>query len=121
MKGLKGNKERRLRVHLLQPLAITFLLLWVCTMLLFTRNTYNELENRVKTETRNARISLEEYYEFYAEDLVYRLGDEARNILIHNLSSSSLQISDLDGGIAFVVRTASGYERSQLAWGWGNQ
>lgn len=121
MKGLKGNKERRLRVHLLQPLAITFLLLWVCTMLLFTRNTYNELETRVKTETRNARISLEEYYEFYAEDLVYRLGDEARNILIHNLSSSSLQISDLDGGIAFVVRTASGYERSQLAWGWGNQ
>lgn len=121
MKGLKGNKKRRLRVHLLQPLAITFLLLWVCTMLLFTRNTYNELETRVKTETRNARISLEEYYEFYAEDLVYRLGDEARNILIHNLSSSSLQISDLDGGIAFVVRTASGYERSQLAWGWGNQ
>ena len=122
MKGLKGNKERRLRVHLLQPLAITFLLLWVCTMLLFTRNTYNELENRVETEARNARISLEEYYEFYTEDLIYRLGDEARNILIHNLSSSSLgQVSELDGGTAFVVRTSSGYERSQLAWGWGNQ
>ena len=27
MKGLKGKKERRLRVPLLQPLAITFLLL----------------------------------------------------------------------------------------------
>ena len=122
MKGLKENKERRLRVHLLQPLAITFLLLWVCTMLLFTRNTYNELETRVETEARSAQISLEEYYEFYTEDLVYRLGDEARNILIHNLCSSSLgQISELDGGIAFVARTSSGYERSQLAWGWGNQ
>ena len=122
MKGLKGNKERRLRVHLLQPLAITFLLLWVCTMLLFTRNTYDELETRVETEARSAQISLEEYYEFYTEDLVYRLGDEARNILIHNLCSSSLgQISELDGGMAFVARTSSGYERSQLAWGWGNQ
>lgn len=122
MKGLKGNKERRLRVHLLQPLAITFLLLWVCTMLLFTRNTYNELETRVKTAARSAQISLEEHYEFYTKNYAAGMGEEANGILMSNLSSLSLgQVSELDGGMAFVVRTASGYERSQLAWGWGNQ
>ena len=122
MKGLKGKKERRLRVHLLQPLAITFLLLWVGTMLLFTRNTYSELETRVKTEARSAQISLEEHYEFYTRNYAAGMGEEANGILMSNLSSLSLgPVSELDGGMAFVVRTASGYERSQLSWGWGHQ
>ncbi len=122
MKGLKGKKERRLRVHLLQPLAITFLLLWVGTMLLFTRNTYSELETRVKSEARTAQIVLEEHYEFYTKNYAAGRGEEANSILMTNLSELSIgQVSELDGGMAFVVRTASGYERSQLSWGWGNQ
>ena len=44
MKCSKKNKSRHLRWHLLQPLAITFVLLWLGTMLMFTSNTCNEME-----------------------------------------------------------------------------
>lgn len=63
-----------------------------------------------------------ELYEYYTRNYASGLGEEACNILSGNLSDLSVgQVSELDGGIAFVMSTATGYVRSQLAWGWGHQ
>ena len=122
MKCSKKNKSRHLRWHLLQPLAITFVLLWLGTMLMFTSNTCNEMETSAKQAARSAQTSMEEQYEYYTKNYASGLGEQACSILMGNLSSLSLgQVSELDGGIAFVMRTATGYVRSQLAWGWGHQ
>ena len=122
MKCSKKNKSRHLRWHLLQPLAITFVLLWLGTMLMFTSKTCNEMETSAKQAARSAQTSMEEHYEYYTKNYASGLGEQACSILMGNLSSLSLgQVSELDGGIAFVVRTATGYVRSQLAWGWGHQ
>ena len=122
MRYLGTNRPRRLRWHLLQPLTITFLLLWLGTMLLFTSNTCHDLETSVNTTARLARNSMEEQCGFYTRNIDSGLGREADHILSQNLSSLSLgQVSELDGGMAFAVRTETGYARSQLTWGWGNQ
>ena len=94
-----------MRWHLLQPLAITFVLLWLGTMLMFTSNTCNEMETSAKQAARSAQTSMEEHYEYYTKNYASGLGEQACSILRDNLSSLSLgQVSELDGGIAFVMR-----------------
>lgn len=116
------KSPRRLRWRLLQPLAITFALLWLGTMILFTNNTCRDMENGAKTAARSAQSGMEEQYEFYTNNIASGLGEEANHILSGNLSNLSLgQVSEMDGGMALVVRTLYGYVRSQLAWGWGHQ
>lgn len=80
------------------------------------------METSAKQAARSAQTSMEEQYEYYTKNYASGLGEQACSILMGNLSSLSLgQVSELDGGIAFVMRTATGYVRSQLAWGWGHQ
>lgn len=116
------KRARRLRWRLMQSLTVTFVLLWLGTMVLFTSNTCSDMESGAKTTARAAQNSVDEHYEFYTNNIASGLGEQANHILSGNLSSLSLgQVSEMDGGMAFVVRTLYGYERSQLAWGWGNQ
>ena len=118
----KKSKSRRLRWHLLQPLAITFVLLWLGTMIMFTSNTCHEMESSVKNAAQSVQNSMKEHYEYYTRNYASGLEEEACNILSINLSDLSVgQVSELDGGIAFVMSTATEYVRSQLAWGWGHQ
>lgn len=122
MQLFENNKSRRLRGHLLLPLAITFTVLWLGTMILFTSDTCEEMEDSIRTTARLAQNSMKEQYEYYTRNYASDLREEANNILSHNLSDLSLgQISELDGGVAFVMRTSNGYVRSQLAWAWGHQ
>lgn len=123
MKVFKRNKSHRLRWHLLQPLTVTFVLLWFGTMFMFTSNTCDRMDDSVKSSARSARNTMEEQYQYYIKNCASGMEEEqAGNILINNLSDWSLgQISEYDGGMAFYKRTYNGYVRSQLAWGWGNQ
>lgn len=122
MKRFWNHHPRRLRWRLLQPLAVTFALLWIGTMILFTNNTCQELRTSTHTAAQSARNSMDEYQEYYTQNLASGLGTEASHILRNNLSGLSLgQVSEMDGGMALIMRTETGYVRSQLAWGWGNQ
>ena len=122
MSRSEKKRARRLRWRLMQSLTVTFVLLWLGTMVLFTSNTCSDMESGAKTAARAAQTSVDEHYEFYTNNIASGLGEQANHILSGNLSSLSLgQVSEMDGGMAFVVRTLYGYERSQLSWGWGNQ
>ena len=122
MSRSEKKRARRLRWRLMQSLTVTFVLLWLGTMVLFTSNTCSDMESGAKTAARAAQTSVDEHYEFYTNNIASGLGEQANHILSGNLSSLSLgQVSEMHGGMAFVVRTLYGYERSQLSWGWGNQ
>lgn len=122
MRRSEKKRPRRLRWRLMQSLTVTFVLLWLGTMILFTSNTCSDMESGAKTAARSAQNSVDEHYEFYTNNIASGLGEQANHILSGNLSSLSLgQVSEMDGGMAIVVRTLYGYVRSQLTWGWGNQ
>jgi len=116
-------KEKSLRKHLLQPLARTFFLLWLGTMVLLTSATCQELETTVKLSAQNIRTTIEEYREYYKRNIDSGLGAEADHILINNISALSLgQVNSMDGGVAIIMRTYNmDYVRSQLTWGYGHQ
>ena len=113
MSRSEKKRARRLRWRLMQSLTVTFVLLWLGTMVLFTSNTCSDMESGAKTAARAAQTSVDEHYEFYTNNIASGLGEQANHILSGNLSSLSLgQVSEMDGGMAFVVRTLYGYERS---------
>ena len=116
-------KEKSLRKHLLHPLAITFALLWLGTMMLLTSATCQELETTVKLSAQNIRTTIEEYREYYKRNIDSGLGAEADHILINNISALGLgQVNSMDGGVAIIMRTYNmDYVRSQLTWGYGHQ
>lgn len=112
----------RLRRKLLLPLGLTFALLWLGTMALFTSDTCRQLDEAVNTTARSIQSEMQEDWEYCHDILAPRLGDEAANILRENLSMRTMgNISSMDGGIALSIRTSQGLIRSQLAWGWGYQ
>ena len=112
-----------LRKHLLQPLAVTFALLWLGTMMLLTGSTRNELQTAAKLSAQNIRTTIEEYRGYYERNIDSGLGAKADNILIGNLSTLTLgQVNSMDGGVAIAMRTYNmDYARSQLTWGYGHQ
>ena len=114
---------KSLRKHLLHPLAITFLLLWLGTMVLLTSATCKELETTAKLNAQNIRTTIEEYREYYKRNIDSGLGAEADNILTSNISALTLgQVNSMDGGVSIAVRTYNmDYARSQLTWGYGHQ
>lgn len=116
-------KAKSLRKHLLHPLAITFALLWLGTMVLLTSGTCKELETTAKLNAQNIRTTIEEYREYYKRNIESGLGAEADNILINNISALTLgQVNSMDGGVAIIMRTYNmDYVRSQLTWGYGHQ
>lgn len=122
MKNIFQKHPRRLRRRLLRPLIITFLLLWVGTMMLFTNNRVAEMETRVRMATGSAQSSMYEFTnEFHERNLENGLGIEAKHIMSHFLSTLSLgQVSQMDGGMALVMRVQEGYAKSQLSFGWGH-
>lgn len=121
MKKAYHKHPQRLRIRLLRPLAITFLILWVGTMVLITNNRVDEVATRVRMNMGSAQSRMDEFYnEFYERNLENNLGVEAKHIMSHFLSSLSLgQVSEMDGGMSLVMRVEEGYAESQLAWGWG--
>lgn len=116
-------KEKSLRKHLLHPLAVTFFLLWLGTMVLLTSATCKELETTAKLNGQNIRTTIEEYQEYYKRNIDNGLGAEADNILTSNISALTLgQVNSMDGGVSIAVRTYNmDYARSQLTWGYGHQ
>lgn len=121
MKKAFQNHPRRLRLQLLRPLAITFLILWVGTMVLITNNRVDEIVTRVRMDMGSAQSRMDEFYnEFYERNLENGLGVEAKHIMSHFLSELSTgQVRQMDGGMALVMRAGEGYAESQLSWGWG--
>ena len=121
MKKAFQNHPKRLRLQLLRPLAITFLILWVGTMVLITNNRVDEIVTRVRMDMGSAQSRMDEFYnEFYERNLENGLGVEAKHIMSHFLSELSTgQVRQMDGGMALVMRAGEGYAESQLSWGWG--
>ncbi|SDJ12488.1 Signal transduction histidine kinase [Proteiniclasticum ruminis] len=121
MKKTYHKHPQRLRIRLLRPLAITFLILWVGTMVLITNNRVDEIVTRVRMDMGSAQSRMDEFYnEFYERNLENGLGVEAKHIMSHFLSELSTgQVSQMDGGMALVMRAGEGYAESQLSWGWG--
>ena len=115
------NHPKRLRLQLLRPLAITFLILWVGALVLITNNRVDEIATRVRMNMGSAQSRMDEFYnEFYERNLQNNLGVEAKHIMSHFLSSLSLgQVNEMDGGMSLVMRVEEGYAESQLSWGWG--
>lgn len=116
------KNAKSLRKHLLQPLALTFFLLWLGTMVLLTSATCKELDTTARLNAQNIRTTMEEYRDYYKRNIDSGLGAEADNILIHNLSALTLgQVNSMDGGVAIITRSQSmEYLHSQLAWGYGH-
>lgn len=116
---------KSLRKHLLHPLAITFALLWLGTMVLLTSGTCKELEVTVESTAHSVRDMLDNEQETYLYNIENNyLGDEADNILATNLSyTAAWQIERMENGIALAARNHSGtdYIRSQITWGHGEE
>lgn len=90
MSRSEKKRARRLRWRLMQSLTVTFVLLWLGTMVLFTSNTCSDMESGAKTAARAAQTSVDEHYEFYTNNIASGLGEQANHILSGNLSSLSL-------------------------------
>lgn len=98
MRRSEKNRARRLRWRLMQSLTVTFVLLWLGTMILFTSNTCSDMESSAKTAARTAQNSVDEHYEFYTNNIASGLREQANHILSGNLSSLSLgQVSEMVG------------------------
>lgn len=52
MSRSEKKRARRLRWRLMQSLTVTFVLLWLGTMVLFTSNTCSDMESGAKTAAR---------------------------------------------------------------------
>ncbi len=118
----KKKHPVRLRWYLFGTLIITFAVLWAATMLLFTKNTYDQIKLDINAAARSAKTAMEENYdEFYIKNINGGLGAEADLILQDHLSYLSIgEFSDGDGGAALAVGTKSDHIRSQITWGRGN-
>ena len=89
MSRSEKKRARRLRWRLMQSLTVTFVLLWLGTMVLFTSNTCSDMESGAKTAARAAQTSVDEHYEFYTNNIASGLGEQANHILSGNLSSAA--------------------------------
>lgn len=120
---MKKNRPRKLRWRLAVPLTTAFALLWLGTMALFTNAAVDRLEQTVSIRYGYARDNMEEQFEIYQNNLSKGLGAEADHILTYNISSSSMELTDIaEGGIAFLLRDEAGEElRSQLTYGYGHE
>ena len=113
----------RLRRRIAVPLMLAFSVLWLGTMALLTASTQDRLDITVQRIYKDARDDLEEQWSYYEANLENGLGAEAEHILVDNLSSSSLALTDIaEGGMAFVTRDEENHViQSQLAWGYGHE
>ena len=113
----------RLRRRIAVPLMLAFSVLWLGTMALLTASTQDRLDITVQRIYKDARDDLEEQWSYYEANLENGLGAEAEHIMVDNLSSSSLALTDIaEGGMAFVTRDEENHVfRSQLAWGYGHE
>lgn len=128
----KKKQPARLRWYLFRTLIITFTMLWIATMLLFTKTTYDQIQLNLESAARSVKTAAEDYYnEFYtkntseipvyAADDTNETTDEAYISLQNYLSYLSIgEFSESDGGAAIAVCTGSKTARSQIAWGYGN-
>ena len=116
-------KAKPLRKHLLQPLAVTFALLWLGTMVLLTSATCKELEVTAESTANSIQERLEREQETYLYNY-NQLGTKTEHILVGNLSSlAAWQIEKTENGVALAALNHSGtdYIRSQITWGHGNE
>lgn len=113
----------RLRRRIAVPLMLAFSVLWLGTMVLLTASTQDRLDITVQRIYKDARDDLEEQWSYYEANLENGLGAEAEHIMVDNLSSSSLALTDIaEGGMAFVTRDEENHViQSQLAWGYGHE
>lgn len=113
----------RLRRRIAVPLMLAFSVLWLGTMALLTASTQDRLDITVQRIYKDARDDLEERWSYYEANLENGLGAEAEHIMVDNLSSSSLALTDIaEGGMAFVTRDEENHViQSQLAWGYGHE
>ena len=113
----------RLRRRIAVPLMLAFSVLWLGTMALLTASTQDRLDITVQRIYKDARDDLEEQWSYYEANLENGLGAEAEHILVDNLSSSSLALTDIaEGGMAFATRDEENHViQSQLAWGYGHE
>ena len=117
------NRSGRLRRRLAVPLTAAFALLWLGTMLLLTNAAADRLEQEASLQYQSARETLEEQWGYYENNLAKGLGAQADHIMMYNLSSAALGLTQIDeGGMAFLARDEAGNEiRSQLAFGYGHE
>ena len=113
----------RLRRRIAVPLMLAFSVLWLGTMALLTASTQDRLDITVQRIYKDARDDLEEQWSYYEANLENGLGAEAEHIMVDNLSSSSLALTDIaEGGMASVTRDEENHViQSQLAWGYGHE
>ena len=113
----------RLRRRIAVPLMLAFSVLWLGTMALLTASTQDRLDITVQRIYKDARDDLEEQWSYYEANLENGLRAEAEHIMVDNLSSSSLALTDIaEGGMAFVTRDEENHViQSQLAWGYGHE
>lgn len=116
------KKQRKLRFQLLIPLVITFLLLWLGTMLLLTDAKARELEEQA-VNLRSQVVNLfKEERDCYQKNLDSGLGREADQILIYNMSKLTGNLYELNGGIAIAMRGANREVlHTQLASGYAHE
>lgn len=88
----------RLRRRIAVPLMLAFSVLWLGTMALLTASTQDRLDITVQRIYKDARDDLEERWSYYEANLENGLGAEAEHIMVDNLSSSSLALTDIAEG-----------------------
>ncbi len=118
------KNAKPLRKHLLHPLALTFFLLWLGTMVLLTSNACKKLEVDVELYTTNISKNLSRQYEIYQYNFNNDLGPLSDNILMNNLSDlAAWQMDKMDNGISLAVRSyySGSYVRSQISWGYAEK
>lgn len=118
------KNAKPLRKHLLEPLAKTFFLLWLGTMVLLTSNACKKLEVDVELYTTNISKNLSRQYEIYQYNFNNDLGPLSDNILMYNLSDlAAWQMDKMDNGISLAVRSyySGSYVRSQISWGYAEK
>ena len=101
--------------------------LWAVIMVVLTAGTADRLKLQTDSAVREVRQELGWQRDTYLRNLQEGLGEDAKVILRHNLSTAALGLSlmdGLDGGMAAaLLDSESGREiaRSQLAYGYGHE
>lgn len=119
---MKKEKARPLRWRLLVPIMVMFGLLWLGVVAMLFSGSQREAESQVNIAQQRARDEQERDWQVYEDNRARGL-EEAGSILRAWMSSKSMGLNSMDGGMAMLARDEDTGEvfRSQLAWGYGHE
>lgn len=116
------KKAKTLWFHLLVPVVIVFLLLWLAIAAFVVQQRQAEVEQDISLHTGSIKSEILNQWNFYQNNQRKGMSQaEAAAILTHNISGVYSSFYDMNGMAAAAVWDENGHQmESQLAYGYGH-